>query len=53
MLEPESSGKKLFELASAILSDPKRQADMSRGMASLGIPDAAERLYETVMSIRK
>ena len=53
MLEQESSGKKLFELASAILSDPKRQADMSRGMASLGIPDAAERLYETVMSIRK
>lgn len=53
MLEPESSGKKLFDAASAILKDPARQVAMSRGMGSLGIPDATERIYETVMSIRK
>mgnify|MGYP001527815083 CR=1 FL=1 len=37
--------------AADILRDPGRQARMKQGMAQLGIPDAAERIYETVMAL--
>ena len=53
LLEAEASGEALYRTARDILRDPQRQADMSRGMAELGIRDATKRLYDTVMSIRK
>ena len=51
LLEADASGEALYRAASGILRDPQRQADMSRGMAELGIRDATKRLYDTVMSI--
>ena len=53
LLESEASGEALYRAARDILRDPQRQADMSRGMAELGIRDATKRLYDTVMSICK
>ena len=51
LLEKETDGNAMYRAAKEILSDPARQASMSRGMAELGILDATERIYETVMSI--
>ena len=51
--EKEADGHALYETAKAILLDPARQSSMSRGMAELGILDATERIYDTVMSICK
>ena len=51
--EPESSGEKLFTAARDILRDPARREAMAKGMASLGIPDATGRIYETVMGLVK
>ncbi|MBE6990619.1 MAG: undecaprenyldiphospho-muramoylpentapeptide beta-N-acetylglucosaminyltransferase [Ruminococcaceae bacterium] len=53
LLESECTGDKLYEAARGILSDPSRRAVMSRGMASLGILDATERIYDTVMALVK
>ena len=53
MLEPELSGEALYEAARDILCDEEKRAAMSRGMAELGIIDATERLYATVMEICK
>ena len=53
LTEKEADGNTLYESAKEILSDPARQASMSRSMAELGILDATERLYNTVMSILK
>ncbi len=44
-------GKKLFVEVSALLRDEARLADMSRASAALGVCDATERIYETVMSL--
>ena len=51
--EEESSGEKLYRTARDILSSPTRRASMSRGMAELGILDATERIYNTVMELIK
>lgn len=46
-------GKQLFAAAANILHDDARRAEMERSMASLGVRDATERIYETVMSLVK
>ena len=51
--EEESSGEKLYRTARDILASPTRRASMSRGMAELGILDATERIYNTVMELVK
>ena len=51
LLENEASGNKLYETAIAILSDKQRTHAMQRGMAELGILDATERIYDTVMAL--
>ena len=51
--EEESSGEKLYRTARDILASPTRLASMSRGMAELGILDATERIYNTVMELVK
>ena len=42
-------GKRLFTAASGILRDEAKRAQMAKNMASLGVRDATERIYETVM----
>ena len=38
--------------ASAALSDPQqRRAEMSAAMTALGVPDAAQRIYDTVLAL--
>lgn len=51
--EPESSGEKLFRAAADILNDESRRETMAKNMASLGILDATERIYETVIGLLK
>ena len=46
LLESEANGA-----AADILRSPETQARMKQGMAQLGIPDAAERIYDTVMAL--
>ncbi|MDO4315998.1 MAG: undecaprenyldiphospho-muramoylpentapeptide beta-N-acetylglucosaminyltransferase [Oscillospiraceae bacterium] len=51
LLEKDSSGQALFQAACGILRDENRRADMETAMASLGIRDATERIYQTVLEI--
>ena len=53
LTEAECSGQTLFQTACAILHDGARLREMEAAMASLGIRDAAERIYRTVLEIRK
>ena len=53
LLEPECSGQALFQAACSILHDPSRLRAMEESMAMLGIQDAAERIYQTVLEIQK
>jgi len=53
LLEPECSGQQMFQTACAILRDAQKQADMEKAMASLGIRDATERIYQTILGICK
>ena len=51
LLEKDSSGQALFQAACAILHDEPRRLEMEKAMASLGIRDATERIYQTVLEI--
>ena len=53
LLEPEGSGQALFQAACGILRDEARLRAMEEAMASLGIRDAAERIYQTVLTVQK
>ena len=53
LLEQECSGQLLFRTACELLRDADRRADMERAMASLGIRDATERIYQTILEITK
>ena len=53
VLEKDSSGQLLYDTARAILSDDSRRRAMSAAMADLGTIDAAEKIYEAVMSLRR
>lgn len=51
LLEADSSGQAMFQAACGILHDAKKKADMEKAMASLGIRDATERIYQTILEI--
>ncbi len=51
VLEPDSSGQALFQTACGILHDPDRRASMEAAMSALGIRDATERIYQTVLEL--
>ena len=51
LLEKDCSGQTLFQAACGILHDEARRTDMETAMASLGIRDATERIYQTVLEI--
>ncbi|WP_298031352.1 undecaprenyldiphospho-muramoylpentapeptide beta-N-acetylglucosaminyltransferase [uncultured Dysosmobacter sp.] len=51
LLEKDSTGQALFQAACGILRDGARRAEMEKAMAALGIRDATERIYQTVLEI--
>jgi len=51
MLESEVNGPALFQKSCDILHDAARRASMSAAMEALGIPDATERIYRTVLEL--
>ena len=51
LLEKDSSGQALFQAACGILRDPEKRAGMETAMAALGIRDATERSYQTILEI--
>lgn len=51
LLEKDCSGQLLFQTACGILHDEKRKQQMADAMAALGIRDATERIYQTILSI--
>ena len=53
LLEKDSSGQLLLEETLAILADGNRREAMAAAMADLGIPDANQRIYDTVMALLK
>lgn len=53
VLEKDSSGRLLYDTACSILGDDARRGAMSAAMASLGVVDAAEKIYAAVMALRR
>ena len=53
LLESESSGERLLQETLAILEDEERRREMEERMTALGIRDANERIYDTVMAVVK
>lgn len=53
LLEKDSSGQTMFRTACAILRDTAKREEMEKAMASLGIRDATERIYQTILEICK
>ena len=51
LAEEGLDGKKLFAAAAGLLRDDDRLAAMAEHMAALGIRDATQRIYDTVMSL--
>ena len=51
LAEDGLDGKQLFTAAAGILHDDAKRAEMAKNMASLGVRDATQRIYETVMSL--
>lgn len=48
LLEKDCCGQELFRLSCAILRDEGRRERMARAMEALGIPDAADRIVQTI-----
>ncbi len=51
LLEADSSGQAMFQAACGILHNEARRVKMEKAMISLGIRDAAERIYQTVLEL--
>ena len=51
LLEKDCSGQVLFQTACEILQDQEKRTRMEQAMASLGIRDATERIYRTILEI--
>ena len=51
LLEKDATGQALFQTACAILHDGVRRSGMEKALASLGIRDATERIYQTVLEL--
>lgn len=49
--EEESSGQELFRRSYTILRDEARRAKMAKSMGALGIPDAADRICQTILEL--
>lgn len=51
ILESECSGERLFKEASLLLTEKMKRVEMERAMAAAGIPDAADRIYQTLVKL--
>ena len=51
LLEKDSSGQALFQAACGILRNAEKRTSMEKAMTSLGIRDATERIYQTILEI--
>ena len=51
LLEQDSSGQTLFQAACGIVHDEEQRKAMEKAMASLGIRDATERIYQTILEL--
>jgi UDP-N-acetylglucosamine--N-acetylmuramyl-(pentapeptide) pyrophosphoryl-undecaprenol N-acetylglucosamine transferase len=51
LTEGECTPQKLFQTTCAVLNDSARLQEMERNMASLGIRDATERIYDVIRKI--
>lgn len=51
ILETDSSGELLYHTAMDVLGDSQLRTNMSKAMRSLSVPDATERIYQTVMGL--
>ena len=50
-LEPVCSGDTLYQTTQDLLAAPQRRQAMAQAMEKMGIPDAAEKIYETLLSL--
>ena len=53
LLEKDSSGQELFRKAAAMVRDASGRQRMEERMASLGVRDATERIYETILELTR
>ena len=51
LTEEQATGEALYQETAAILNDDGRRRAMAKAMAGLGIPDATERIYNTLVSL--
>ena len=51
--EKECSGEKLYKVASELLHSPEKRSEMSRKLSQLAVPDANEKIYETLGGLLK
>ncbi|WP_297720720.1 undecaprenyldiphospho-muramoylpentapeptide beta-N-acetylglucosaminyltransferase [Intestinimonas sp.] len=53
LLEPDIDGAALYRQVKELLADPERRAAMSAALAELSVTDAAEEIYQTLISLMK
>lgn len=53
LLEPEIDGAALYREVKELLADPEKRSDMSKALTELSVTDAAEEIYQTLMSLMK
>lgn len=51
LLEKDCSGQKMFQSACGILQDAEKRVQMEKAMTSIGVRDATERIYQTILDI--
>ena len=53
LLEPDIDGAALYRQVKELLADPERRAAMSAALVELSVTDAAEEIYQTLISLMK
>ena len=51
LLEPVCNGEVLYKTAADLLGDPARLEAMAQAMTGLGVPEASEKIYETLLAL--
>jgi hypothetical protein len=51
--ESECTPQRLYGTAADLLGDKARRSAMSRALTEMAVPDAAEKIYETLMRLEK
>jgi len=51
LLEPVCTGEVLYKTAADLLADSAKLEAMSQAMTGLGVPEAAEKIYETLLGL--